>query len=150
MTRKIEGIVSILDCQNCQQTSPHMIFSGDTDMATSGLTSLTSATANEIVILETDSSEWNGETGQDVENGVNKQMSRDDLRFVRLLEVEKVAYPAGLGFQDFRKVYREPRLTYSCPKCRDGKAVPGRSLAPSEYRSEGGQLTLLGPLQLRD
>lgn len=150
MKRKVEGTVSILDCKTCGQTSSHLIFSGDTDMGTWGLASLTSTTANEIVILKAEPPEWNDETGQMLEARVNKQLSRDDLRFVRLLRAEEIACPARMSFQDFHKIYRAPRLTYLCPKCGVGEAVSGRSVEPSEYQREGGCVTLLGELELCD
>lgn len=149
MARKVEGTVSILDCSTCGEATPHLIFSGDTDMATMGLASLTSITANELVILEAEPAEWTDQAGQLIESRVNMLLGRDDLRFVRLLRVEEIAYPEGLSFQDFRKLYREPRLTFSCPKCGVGEAVSGRSLELSEYQQEGGQVTVLGELELR-
>ena len=148
MARKVEGTVSILDCPTCGEASPHLIFSGDTDMVTTGLASLTSVAANEVVITEAEPPEWSDQTGQELEGRVNRLLDRDDLRFVRLLRAEEIAYTAGLSFQDFRKVYREPRLTYSCPKCSVGEAVSGRSLEFSEFEQEGGQLTVLGELEL--
>ena len=150
MARKVEGTVSILDCETCGEASPHLIFSGDTDMVTMDLCSLTSMAANEVVILDAELTEWSDPTGQRLEARVNKQLGRDDLRFIRLLGAEEIAYPAGLSFQDFRKVYRDARLTYSCPKCSVGEAVSGRSLTFTEYQHEGGQLTVLGELELCD
>jgi len=148
MTRKVEGLIGILICRECGQASPRMIFVGDTDMATAGLVSLTSVAANEIVICEAEPAEWSDETGQRLEARINTALSRDDLRFLRLLCVEETVFPAGLSFQEFRKVYRAPRLTYSCPKCGVGEIVSDREITPSEYRSEGGQLTVLGELEL--
>jgi hypothetical protein len=130
--------------------SPHPIFSGDTDMATTGLASLTSSTANEIAVFEAEPAEWSDQTGSSIEVRINKLLGRDDLRFVQLIRAEEISYPEGVSFQDFRKLYREPRLIYSCPKCGVGEAVSDRSLTLSEYRDEGGQLTLLGELEFRD
>jgi hypothetical protein len=150
MTRIIDGEVMVLDCPTCGNSSPHFIFRGDTDMATVCLASLTSKAENEIVVVEVESSEWDDESGQMLEARINTTMVRNDLRFVRLLQVEQVAYPTQLTFQEFRKVYCPARLTYSCPKCSDGRAVPARSLTPVEYVREGGKLTLADGLKLRD
>jgi len=150
VTRIVEGTVSILDCRECGRTSPHLIFSGDTDMATMGLASLTSVVADEIVILESEQSECCDKTGRGLEARANRMLSRHDLRFVRLLHAEKIEPSAGQSFQEFREVYRAPNLTYSCPKCGVGEAVAGRSATLSEYRSEGGQFTVFGELELRD
>jgi len=150
MARKIEGTVVSLDCQDCGRISPHLIFSGDTDMATIGLASLTSMAANEIVVVEAEVSELTEGTGNMLEARVNKQLSRDDLRFVRLLQVSGTAEAEGLSFQEFRKAVRPPSRTYSCPKCGAGKAVSGNSVGPPEFLRDGGILTLLGELELHN
>lgn len=148
--RKVEGLVVSLDCQDCGGISPHLIFSGDADMATMGLASLTSMAANEIVIVEAEASEFTEGTGSMLEARVNKQLSRDDLRFVRLLQITGSSEAEGLSFQEFRKAIRPPSHTYSCPKCGIGKAVSGNSVGPSEFLRDGGILTLLGELELYD
>lgn len=50
--RKVEGYVLTLKCRRCGSKFPHAIFSGDTDMATDGLISLTSVERKELVVGE--------------------------------------------------------------------------------------------------
>ena len=148
MTRKVEGAVSILDCSTCGEETPYLTFNGDTDMVTMGLASLSSITANEVVILEAEPTEWGEQAGKLIEGRISKLLNRDDLCFVRLLRAEEVANPEGLNFQDFREGYREPRLIFSCPKCGVGETVLSRCLTLPEYQQEGGQVTVLGDLKL--
>lgn len=125
MTRIAEGTVLILDCQDCRRTSPHLIFSGDSDMATLALASLTSVADDEIVILEAEQSEWSDETGRSLEARANRLLSRDDLRFVRLLHAEEIAPSAGQSFQEFRKAYRAPNPHIFLPEMRRWRSYCG-------------------------
>jgi hypothetical protein len=150
MTRWIEASVSILRCGGCSQTTPHLTFAGDTDMVTFGIASLSSMTTNEIVVVEAEPAEWSDETGERLQVRVNEQLGRLDLRFVRLLRADETAANDGVSFQEFRNTYRPRRLIYACPNCGAGEATPVGEQTPSDYQGDGGKLTVLAELEVRD
>ncbi len=79
MMRWIEGIVSSLRCEGGGHVTPHMTFSGDTDMVTAGLASLTSVVADEIVIAEMLVGEFEEGGGVAFQTRINNLLARDDL-----------------------------------------------------------------------
>ena len=149
MTRYVEGVVSVLQCEAEGHLTPHLIFSGDTDMATAGLGSLSSVAADEIVLAELDASELTDRPADTFERRINELLGRDDLRSVQLLRVERKDIPAGLSFQEFQGAYSPPRLIFACPRCNaDSTAV--RTESTQLYERAGGKIRLIGDLTLRD
>ena len=148
--RTFGGTVSTLDCRECGNSTPHLVFSGDTDMDTMNLVSLSSMFADEVVVVEATGSEWIDESGQMIESRANRSLSRTDLRFVRLLRAAYTTTAKERDFQEFLKAHRPPSLIYACPKCSGGEAVEGITLSLAEYVRNGGLVTVLGDLELRD
>jgi hypothetical protein len=149
MTRWIEGIVSSLRCEGGGHITPHLTFSGDTDMVTAELTSLSSVTADEIVVAEMIDGELEDFGSDAVQTRVNNLLARDDLRIVRLRRVEAHTAPTGVSFQEFRQTYIPPRLIFACPQC-GSDALAYREATPTQYRQNGGTLTVIADLELRD
>ncbi len=147
--RWVEGIVSILQCAHCRQLTAHLIFSGDTDMVTMDLAALSSIVAEEIVVTLLEDEDYSDDTGKTLQARVNAQLGRDDLRFVRLLRSEDTN-PGGVSIREYMRAWRPPRVIYACPKCEIGEATEFRSATPSDYRRDGGMLTILAELELRD
>ena len=90
--RKVEGYVLTLRCGDCAWDFPHAVFSGDTDMATNGLISLTSAERKELVFGEMTNEEFKlGEV--EGANAACIRIStapvRTDLRTIRIVGWEK-------------------------------------------------------------
>src|SRR5690606_37461015 len=56
----ITGYIEHAKCTNCSCELYNFIFSGDTDMATSGLVALAKPGSKEIAIIEATDDEWNG------------------------------------------------------------------------------------------
>ncbi|HEU4704503.1 MAG TPA: hypothetical protein VFS45_02170 [Sphingomicrobium sp.] len=150
MTGWVEGIVSILRCEGCSQSTPHLTLSGDTDMTTTGLVSLSSVARDEIVVVKLEPAEFADDTGLAVQTRLNSLLERDDLRFVRLRRADAAAPTGGISFQDFQKAYQPPRLIFACPKCDVGDASQLTSETPSSYKRGGGKLTVLAGIDLRD
>ena len=128
--------------------TPHFVFSGDTDMATAGLGSLSSVVAHEIVLAEMDSTELTDGPARAFESRINGLLGRDDLRSVKLRRVEQQDIPAGSSFQEFQKVYSPPRLIFACPRC-DADATAVRTESIQGYERAGGKIRLIGDLTLR-
>lgn len=149
MTRWVEGTVSVLRCEAEEHLTPHFTFSGDTDMATAGLASLSSVVSDEIVIAELRSNELDDASGGIFQYRINQLLRRDDLRFLRLRRLEPAAGPAGTSFQDFQQAYAPARLVFFCPLC-DSDAVAARTETPADYTQRGGTLTLMADLEVRD
>jgi len=148
MSRYIEGAVSVLQCETEGHLTPHLVFSGDTDMATAGLGSLSSVVADEIVLAELDSTELTDGPADAFESRINELLGRDDLRSVQLRRVEREDIPAGSSFQEFQKAYLPPRLIFACPRCNaDATAIRTESI--QGYERAGGTIRLIGDLTLR-
>ncbi|WP_152616222.1 hypothetical protein [Sphingomonas sp. ERG5] len=145
----IEGTISILRCEGEGHLTPYLTFSGDTDMVTAGLASLSSIILDEIVVAEMASQELDDEGGKAFQGRINSLLARNDLRFVRLRRVEGATLAAGSSFQDFRQTYSPPRLVFACPRC-GLDAATGRSATPSDYKRAGGTLTVVADLEIRD
>lgn len=148
MARWIEGAVSILRCEVAGHLTPHLTISGDTDMMTIGIASLSSVAADEIVVAELTASELVAHADKVFESRINSLLNRDDLRIVQVRRQEAGAVPAGLSFQDFQKAYRPPALVFACPHC-DADAVVVRTDSPTDYRRSGGKLTVMADLEVR-
>jgi hypothetical protein len=149
MTGWIEGSVSILRCSECGEDWPQVTFSGDTDMTTSGLASLSSHVCNEVVIAEMSASEFADTTGRVLEERINRQLRRSDLRSIQVLRSEPAPIADGLSFQEFRKVYEPPRLVFACPDCDEGEGTKIASLSPAAFIAQGGKVTNLTERELR-
>jgi len=118
-------------------------------MVTSGLASLSSLTAEEIVVVELQPGEQADDSDGALQRRSNRALDRDDLRFVRLLRVEESTPPAGTSFNEFRAAYQPPRLIFTCPHCHEGDAIPVRTENLSDYKKRGGKLTVLADIELR-
>lgn len=107
-----QGTVVWLD--DGQSRFPHYVFSGDTDVATGGFFSLTSAVANEIVIAKLSAEEFNAAaTGLAAATArVNSALKRTDLRYITLLRVERPPAERGGSLQSFRASQGKAKYVY--------------------------------------
>jgi hypothetical protein len=119
-------------------------------MVTVGLASVSSISKSEIVVGEMMPLELIDETGLLFENRMNAELERDDLRFVRLLRVDRADIPEGLSFQEFEKIYVAPRLVFACPRCVGGEAFQTEPQTLANYERTGGKLTVRADIELRD
>jgi hypothetical protein len=122
-----------------------VVFSGDTDMTTMGLISLSSIEKPEVVIAYD-----RGTDEVSFAEQLSASLNRNDLRLVPFLRAEQLGgVTPGTSFQEFRAAYREPRLLYRCPYCRSGEAVAVEEQSFTEFARGGGTITLVGELSLR-
>ena len=149
MKRWVEATVVILECAGCGATSPHLVFAGDTDMATDGLLCLTSVEHNEVVVADALGQELADLPTSDLAGRINRAMGRDDLRFIRLIEVLENAARTQHGFQASWEYCQPPRLRYSCPVCGAGMSDVIRELSPKQFALEGGRITPFGEVEVR-
>jgi hypothetical protein len=151
--RRVSGTVLKLHCSSCRKTFPHFSFSGDTDMVTLGLGSVTSCERNEVVLAEFSAGEWNDlevDGAARFERRLRKLLDRDDLRVVRLLAVEETATVArGVSSQKFLKQYRPPNLVFSCANCEGGQSRPISEATVDEFEQGGGRISVVGGLSTR-
>lgn len=117
-------------------------------MVTIGIVSLSSIAADEIVVAELTANELATNATQAFENRINSLLHRDDLRAVQVRRQEPAAIPAGLPFQDFQKAYKPPALVFACPHC-DADAVVVRTDGPTNYRRNGGKITVVADFEVR-
>jgi len=138
-----------LESHSTGRRFPTVLFSADTDMATAGWESLTSISRHEVVVTQLTAEEFRA-TARDpstyvqVENRVNATLGRDDLRVPWLVRVEERGpQGAGLSFQEFRKVYRPPRLLYRDILALDSLAEEQSRVSREEFEGSGGRLVVL-------
>jgi hypothetical protein len=149
MTRCIEANVSTLRCETEGHLTPYVTFIGDTDMVTADLGSLSSIISAEVVLAELKTGETFNQPSDMFESRINKLLERDDLRFVHLRRIDQEDIPAGLSFQEYKKVYSPARLVFACPRCgADCFAI--RNESPKAFEQRGGKLKLIGDLTLRE
>ena len=150
MVRWINASVSMLLCSKVGHKVPYVTFSGDTDMVTAGLASVSSISKSEIVVGEMTPPELADKTGLLFENRMNAELGRDDLRIARLLRIDEADIPAGLSFQEFQRGYVAPRLVFACPRCISEEAIQTERQTLADYVYAGGMLTMRTDIELRD
>jgi hypothetical protein len=153
MARRVECSVLTLRCRRCAAEFPHVVFSGDTDMATNGLCSLTAVGVDEVVIGELNGDEWKlGFTGAVAafKARVSAALARGDLRDVPLVgtEAESGEPNCTRSFVIFRRLYAKPRALYGCAVCDEGEAIEVAPMEPGAFSRGGGKLTVIGDLTL--
>ncbi|KAG8152818.1 hypothetical protein [Burkholderia catarinensis] len=128
---------------------PIVEFCADTDMATLGWVSLTSTDRPEIVVTQVTAEEFraiaNGPDGYlAVERRVNAALKRSDLKCSWLARVEEVTPTAkGLSFQEFRKAYQPPKLSFRDILHPDSLAREVSRTTRSEFERNGGKVVIL-------
>ena len=136
------GYVSWLRSKATGREFPIFVFSADTDMATNGLISFTSADGNELILSEVTSVEWShGEAAGEEEcrQRINLMLNRDDLRVIHLIRRES-ENRSGIDFADFRKNYKSPRLFYVDLFSSNGEAEQIRNEEVEAFLSRGGKI----------
>jgi hypothetical protein len=150
--RQFEGTVVMLQCHHCRAVFPHFVFSGETDMETQGLRALTVCAQNRVVIAEETAADLKASSDRGAD-GFRERMfevlGRTDLCVVELLRTERAkSGPKPVSFQEFRKHYHPPKVIYSCCCCAGGEAETSDRLSVSEFRARGGELQVIGSLEL--
>lgn len=138
-----------LESQATKRRFPIVQFSGDTDMVTAGWVSLTSIERPEIIVTQLTAEECRltgegSERDLQVERRVNRTLNRSDLRCSWLARVEQVG-PDGMGlsFQEFRKVYQPPKLSFRDILSEGALAEEVGRVTLAEFRLSGGSLVVL-------
>jgi hypothetical protein len=152
MGRTLEGDVLRLRCARCKGTFLHIVFSGDTDMVTLDLCSLTAAGKDEVVVGQLDPAEFSLGYERSL-SAFNERISdllrRDDLRVVRFLRAEQSPHPKGTSFRLSREKYIAPKMIYACPLCSSGEAQAIEKIDLRRFRETGGRITIVGSLEFK-
>lgn len=125
---------------------PIVRFTGDTDMVTEGWVSLTSTERPEVVVTQATAEEWNSleSTGaSQIEARINRQLGRNDLRYVRLMRVEDQGNPKGVSFQEFRKAYKPPKLLYQDIYSPTSQASEVSQTTRADFERGGGKVLVI-------
>jgi hypothetical protein len=138
-----------LKSQSTGKRFPIVLFSADTDMPTEGWVCLTSTRDPEVVVTQLTAEEYEA-TGAaadayaEVEQRVNREVARDDLRCSWIVRVEEVGPSgAGMSFQDFLKVYQPPKVWYRDIFDPTGEAEEDARLDRTDFEREGGRVTVI-------
>lgn len=153
MPRLVEGEIELLSCKTCGVTTPHFVFSGDSDQETDGLFSTSLPGAMIVVLAEFTSAEHlmvsRGDHASVLER-VERESGVDGLRTSRFLRTEGGVALKGRSFAEFRKQYVRPDVVYACPSCLDGEAVSVRAIGVDAFVEEGGRVIALGGIVPRN
>lgn len=150
--RRVEGDVLRLKCDSCGKEFAHFQFSGDSDVSTAGLGSLSSCARGDVVLASMEASEWNdyegGGTGHFAQR-ISASLRRDDLRFIRLVRAVPQAPSArGMSFSAYSEVYKPPKLIFSCACCGTGESQVVEEMTAERFREAGGHIEIVGALTL--
>lgn len=126
LSKKIEGSILWLKCKNCSAEFPSFVFSGETDMSTAGLRTLTNLESKRLYIYEEPNT---SACGSEVE----------------LISVKEEKSVPGESFQEFQRRFHEkkPCYFYKCICCADGTASVTSRLSKDELSEKGYSLVQL-------
>jgi hypothetical protein len=146
---RIAGEVKEARCSRCGTALAAFIFSGDTDMVTTGLAAV-SAGSRHLVLGELQSNELSAD-GVGEEAFARRAGGELGLecRSIRVKRYEGGAAPPGVSFAEFRAAYRPSQPVYACGVC-DGDAIIVATSNPAEFVASGGVIDLLGNVVLAD
>ena len=136
------GYVSWLRSKTTGHEFPIFVFSADTDMATNGLISFTSADGKELILSEFTSVECShGAVAGEEEccRRISLLLNRDDLQVIHLIRRES-ENKSGTSFATFRKNYKQPRLFYRDLFSSSGEAEHIRNEEVEVFLSCGGKI----------
>ncbi|SHI60547.1 hypothetical protein SAMN02745181_0484 [Rubritalea squalenifaciens DSM 18772] len=117
---KINGTIVWLKCKDCLAEYPTFIFSGDTDMATSGYRAYTSIESKKLFLYS-----------------MPEKLSKGTQ--VRLIRVDKAKPRKGEDFQAYlrRANNAKPVYVYKCIACTEGRSLSVKCMTTSELVKSG-------------
>src|SRR5277367_3208604 len=120
----VRGTVKMIICQSCNSKMPLFAFETETDVGAVGLCSATRCNGLELIIAETTLDEWKQMKSGELQHLPARLSDALDIRGLHVLHIVRVEEQpesaAGMPFSEFRKIYRRPRVIYSCPCCEKG------------------------------
>lgn len=142
-----ENLFSVerLRCGACRRHIPHVVFEGDTDMATAGLGALTALSRPEVVLARLTGPEWNlGEVGTALfQARIARQLDRADLVIPTVKRRERREVRRRVAA--FGPPPVETLTVYQCPCCPEGEAIAVDTVRPARFEAEGGRITVAPP-----
>jgi Domain of unknown function (DUF3601) len=137
--------VECLRCESCRREFPQVVFTGDTDMLTAGLASLTALTRSEVVLARLTAAEYNlGAAGDALfQDRIARQLSRTDLALVRVKRWE--TFTKKPKIIHFRFPLTKTIGVYECLYCPEGEARPLKTLNAERFEAKGGLITVAQP-----
>lgn len=138
--RRFEGEILWLCGERSSRQFPVLELSGDTDMVTAGLVTLSSIGQPEIIIVECTPAELRAYDTDGLcrlEMRVNEALGRRDLRVPELIQVHHVVPSVNESFQSFSARYRAtiPRYVY---RFGDEHAILSRTQSCEDFLAAGG------------
>lgn len=113
-----QGDITLVQCIKCRESFPVFVFSGETDMLTSGCAALTGAAEKDIVITYQAASESDVQLEQRIGNGYK-------VVAVFFEKQNSEATTSG-SFQSFLKNYIPPKAVYQCIYCGSNTEIIGQ------------------------
>jgi len=121
-----EGHISNLKCKACSREFPTFVFVADTDMATSGMMSITVVSSHNIILLCQRTPVSDAQCEASVASRIG-----EECKAVPLLRSADRHIPSD-DFQEFMRNYVPPELFYRCIHC-GGEATPVSEQTKEEF-----------------
>jgi len=131
--RRISGFVKWLRCKACDAEFPVFVFSGDTDMETQGLRSLTDYKTCALVIAESDNLNQLLEQIGHVNNWKEALFATSN---------REGSSAIGSSFIHFLNERRRPEVYYRCVVCNEPTATLAKEMPLTQFRSLGFKVHL--------
>ena len=131
--------ITWLQSKQTSRRFPIAVLVGDTDSTTAGWVALTSVQRPEVVLVRLNP----GESDADAASRANRTLQRVDLRSVNLKGISDRTSARGQSFQEFRRIYEPPKVTYSDIYAPHGDAEPTESVTAESFVQGGGIVSQL-------
>lgn len=150
--RIVSGTIIELHCQSCGAKFPHFIFSGETDIDTTGLCSASVCNEPIVIITEIHPNEWSTFTSAmpiKIETRLRQETGLTNIKIPQLLKVEiKTPIEKKSNFRNFISNYRPPELIYSCICCSSGECRTTSERSIEEFIKLHGTIQTIGNIIL--
>lgn len=139
------GFIVWLECRSCGARVPVFVFSGDTDMATSDLISLTDPVDKTVLIARRTTKDVDvlPPASECVIAHLDRKIGGRDFRWAHIISMHDARSGFRHPFQEFVRVRERTELVYRCIVCDGIDARPVKTTSLSDFRLGGG-LILLG------
>jgi len=126
--RFVKGYIEHTKCTNCSCELYNFIFSGDTDMATSGMVALAKPDSKEIAIIEATDDEWNGYRVDLMNKRVNSSLNSTNFSVI--------------AYDHFKSKEEQKEWLPKCPVCAK-KHLKIKQLEILDFKKLGGHFHML-------
>jgi hypothetical protein len=139
----LNGSIAVMRCSMCGASVARFEIETETDVGGVGFCSGGLCNDLDVVVGQLDLREWTEferSTSSHLPARIAQATRSDSYRVLRVLRIEQPEPPpAGVSFQEFRRLYKRPVVIYRCPCCGDGEGKE-TEMTMDAFRARGGRL----------